>query len=320
MQNILIRCDASKEIGFGHIIRCLELAKQLQKHNCNILFAIKPYELSIEKIEEKGFAYTCATLENFDYENWIKELLEANHIDFFIGDIRDGFPIELITYMRKKDILTVAIDEPSPYAKECDICFYPPHAIIDKTAYKGKVYQGLEYVILREEFYQPFEKIKNEVPNVLIMLGGTDPYKLTFPILQHLDTLQENFFIHILIQSSHDDCNQLFEFIKTSNHPCKIHHNITNISLFLTTIDYAIVAFGTIAYELIAKQIPSAYICYDANQEHNNKYFIHNHFAIQFTKENYKNLNTITIGKFEPQMKQNKILDTIVQFKKGKLT
>ncbi len=61
--------------------------------------------------------------------------------------------------MKNKNILTVAIDEPSDYAKECVYMFLSTKAlIIDKTKYKGKVYQGLEYVILRPEFYEKFEK------------------------------------------------------------------------------------------------------------------------------------------------------------------
>ena len=187
MKNILIRCDASQEIGLGHIVRCLELAKQLEKQDCNILFAIKPYEIAIQALEDKGLNYTCATLENFNYESWIKNLIDTHAIDTFIGDVRDGFPIELIHYMKSKNILTIALDEPSPYAKECDFTFYPPHANIDKKLYKGKVYQGLEYLILREEFYKPFEKMQNSMPNLLVMMGGTDSENITLDILNQID-------------------------------------------------------------------------------------------------------------------------------------
>lgn len=260
MKNILIRCDASKEIGLGHITRCMELAKQLQKYNFNIIFAIKPYPLAIEKLEEKNFSYEYPDLENFEYETWIKMLLEKYKIKTFIGDIRDGFPMELITYMQKKDILTVAIDEPSSYAKECDLCFYPPHANIDKKLYKGKVYQGFEYVILREEFYKPFEKEHHKIPNILVMMGGTDAYNLTLMIVQQLLSLENKHFnISVIINKNHQD----YTYVQQSDTRVSVFDNIDTMANFFTKIDYAIASFGMSIYELLKLQIPFITISLD---------------------------------------------------------
>ena len=203
-KNILIRCDASKEIGLGHITGCLVLANELRDDKNRVYFAIKNYEIAIEKIKEQQFDMIVAD-DNFDYFKWIEDIIEQQKIDIFIGDVRDGFPIELISYMKNKNILTVAIDEPSEYSKECDLCFYPPHASIDKSKYKGKVYQGLEYVILRPEFYEKFEKNKNKIPNILVMMGGTDAYNLTLPVIKKIDTHKEDFETSVILSKQHKD-------------------------------------------------------------------------------------------------------------------
>lgn len=279
-KNILIRCDASQTIGLGHITRCLVLANEFKKSGNNIIFAIKNNELAIEKIKEQQFDMLISNDDNFDYFKWIVDIIEQQKIDIFIGDIRDGFPIELISYIKNKNILTVAIDEPSDYAKECDICFYPPHANIDKTKYKGKVYQGLEYVILRPEFYEKFEKVKNEIPNVLVMMGGTDAYNLTLPVIKKIDTSKENFEIKLILSEKHKDLDLLNKFAKISKHKVIIYNKVENMASFLNNIDFAISQFGTVAYEYLIKNIPAIYIYNDKENICIYNYFLNNSYAI----------------------------------------
>ncbi|MCT7588135.1 UDP-2,4-diacetamido-2,4,6-trideoxy-beta-L-altropyranose hydrolase [Aliarcobacter butzleri] len=279
-KNILIRCDASQTIGLGHITRCLVLANEFKKNRCKVFFAIKNNELAIERIKAQQFDMIIASNDNFDYFNWIEKILKENEIDIFIGDIRDGFPIELISYMKNKNILTVAIDEPSDYAKECDMSFYPPHAIIDKTKYKGKVYQGLEYVILRPEFYEKFEKVKNEIPNVLVMMGGTDAYNLTLPVIKKIDRYKENFEIKLILSEKHKDLDLLNKFAKISKHKVIIYNKVENMASFLNNIDFAISQFGTVAYEYLIKNIPAIYIHNDKEYRCIYNYFLNNSYAI----------------------------------------
>lgn len=284
-RKVLIRCDASKEIGLGHITRCLELAKQLKKKDFEIIFAIKPYEICIEKIKEKDFSYVSCSLENFDYKKWILDCINKLNIDIFIADVRDGLPCELITLIKSKNILTIAIDEPSDYAKECDLCFYPPHAKIDKTLYKGKVYQGLEYVILREEFYGPFEKVKNEIPNILVMMGGTDAHNLTLDILKELEFKKDNFSINVILNKKNKQYEDVILFKKNSNKNIKIFSNINNMSMFLNNIDFGIISFGVSTYELLCKRIPNVNICLDDEHFNSCDFFEKNSYSICVRKE-----------------------------------
>ncbi len=313
MKNVLLRCDASKEIGLGHITRCLELAKQLQKHDFQIIFAIKPNPLAIQKIEEKGFEYSCANLENFNYELWIKTLLLDYSINIFIGDIRDGFPIELIQFMKTKDILTIALDEPSPYAKECDICFYPPHAILDTTKYKGKLFQGFEYTILREEFYKPFVKRQNSIPNILVMMGGTDSYNKTFDLINTLDQSQENFTVTIILNSNNSQYDKNYDFIQNTKHQMTIYEKIDTMSLFLNQIDFAIVAFGTIVYELISKNIPAITLLKKDDTKDINRDFFVEHGYIQTETLTIENISLLLQKTTTTNANKCRIIDIILK-------
>jgi UDP-2,4-diacetamido-2,4,6-trideoxy-beta-L-altropyranose hydrolase len=291
MYNILIRCDASKEIGLGHITRCLALASEFRNNKYKVFFAIKNSELAIEKIQKERFNIFIADENDFNYFNWIENILEKNQIDIFIGDVRDGFPVELISHMKNKNILTVAIDEPSEYSKYCDLCFYPPHVIIDKSKYKGNVYQGLEYVVLRIEFYIKREKKKNIIPKILVMMGGTDSFNLTFPLIKQLDKFESEFEINVILSEKHQDINLLNKFIKTSKHKIKLFNKIENMAFFLDNIDFAISQFGTVIYEYLIKNIPAIYIYNDKEELNVYTYFINNSYAF------VNNIDNINIDK-----------------------
>lgn len=284
-KTILIRCDGYKEIGLGHVVRCLVLAKQLRYLGHKVIFATQNKNPGFEKIQHENFEIIPIDTSDFSYQLWIEHLLSQVKIDIFIGDVRDGLPREFIEYMKQKQIVTVAIDEPSDYAKECDLCFYPPHADIDTSAYKGKIYQGFEYVILREEFYKPFIKTKNETPNVLVMMGGTDACNLTLPVLQMLEINQQSFTISVVIQQTHPDLETIKAFINKSHRKIQIFSDISDMSTFLNSVDFGIITFGMTAYELVMKHIPSIHICLNAEHIHATKYFMENNYATSTTKE-----------------------------------
>ena len=261
MKNILIRCDASKRIGLGHVTRCLVLAKEFQKKNCTVYFAMKNYQLGIEKVRDENFSIVLFD-ESLSYNDWILKVADEKNIDIFIGDIRDGFPTQTIKTLKTKKILTVAIDEPSEYAKECDMCFYPPHASIDEKLYKGQVFQGFEYVILREEFYMQYEKKEHKILNILVMMGGTDAYNLTYKIVKQLVDLKKKMNIKVIINKNHPD----YDKIENIDKNISIYSDIKNMAEFLQEIDFGIISFGVSAYELLAMQIPALHICLD--EEH----------------------------------------------------
>ena len=279
--NILIRCDASIEIGLGHVTRCLVLAQQFKESGHHVFFAMKDYDLGIKKVKEQGFAVNIAPT-SFNYTQWLLILAKELTINIFVGDVRDGLPVDAIIQLKKQNILTVAIDEPSDYRKACDLCFYPPHAQLDKLdwiGFNGEIKQGLEYVLLRPEFYRTTPSQKNSIKKVLVMMGGTDPKRLTMQIIENLKQYPE-IKVHSIISASHPDKN-LIEKSKTT-----IYFNILDMRVFLESFDYAIISFGMTAYELIALGIPSTHISLDNDHKVASEYFTKNKLANSLQIEN----------------------------------
>lgn len=311
-KNILIRCDGSKDIGLGHVIRCLVLAKGFKKKGHSVYFATRDYQIGIDKIKEEKFP-VILPYKNLNYNDWLLKIANNKAIDIFIGDVRDGLPPKTIKTLKKQGILTVAIDEPSDYAKECDICFYPPHANIDEKLYKGEVFQGFEYVILRDEFYKNYQKIKNQIPNILVMMGGTDANDLTLPIVKHLLSLKQNFDISVVVKKEHKDYN----IIKNISPRVKVYFDIKNMAKFLTKVDFGIISFGMSAYELLTMQIPAIHICLDEDHWIASNYFEKNGYAKRYKKESIKDITYLDLDKKINFLSQNnKIIDVILNYDK----
>lgn len=262
MERILIRCDASKKIGLGHIIRCIILADEFKKLGKHVLFAVKSDPIAIEKLTMAGYTYILVPAEekNFDYSLWLVNCIQKYSIALFIGDVRDGLPPSAIIAMRGMGIGTIAIDEPSDYAYECDLCFYPPHAILEKTRYRGKIYQGFEYVILRPSFRKPSPKTNTTIPNVLLMAGGTDAQQIMPRIFESACRSTKEFKILMISKS----------FVFPKQNPCEKECEsfsfVEDIATIMQKMDIAILTFGASVYEALACGIKSIHIC--LNQDH----------------------------------------------------
>ncbi len=287
-KNILIRCDASPAIGLGHITRCLVLANDFRDEGHNVYFAMRNYTLGITKAKENNFEVFIANEDNFNYNDWIQKIADDKKINIFIGDIRDALPIETIEELKQKNILTVAIDEPSDYRIACDLCFYPPVPQVDEldwTGFKGQIYKGFEYVILRPEFYKNYVKVNNKIPNILVMMGGTDPHNLTLKVLKQLLAKKEQLHLSVIMRKDHID----YDAIKSLSSNLRIYSDVKNMAEFLNGIDFAVITFGMSAYELLAMHIPAVHICLDDEHWKSSEMFEKNNFSMRINKKNLDN-------------------------------
>lgn len=265
--SVLIRCDASYSQGFGHLVRCLALADELKGHHeCTVTFAMREDAQGVMMASAHGYHVVTAAESNVseEYNSWIQRVCQDYQIEVVVLDIRDTLPCETVRELRQAGILMVAIDDPSERRLEVDLVFYPPVPQVQKmdwSSFSGERYVGWEWVILRPEFAQSIEKIKNQKPVILVTMGGSDPAGITFTVLDALAGVKEPCDVLVIVGPGFRNMERL-ELRKTQlPHFLEIHSHVGAMHELMARADMAIVSFGVTAYELAAMGVPAVYLC-----------------------------------------------------------
>ncbi|MCD6472789.1 UDP-2,4-diacetamido-2,4,6-trideoxy-beta-L-altropyranose hydrolase [Candidatus Aerophobetes bacterium] len=276
-KRILFRMDANQKIGMGHLIRCLALASELQeRYFCGISFIIKSSNSVTDMIKERGFKVEILSknISKEDELSQIEKFVQDYGIDRIILDLKDKIANEYILKLRKLNIPIISIDNDSEEAFFADINIFPvAHFIPDRKweNYKGKLYYGPEYVILRREFQKDYPYPNNSIPNILITMGGSDAENLTGKVLSailpipdiHITIILGKFFAHY---------NKIRQMIRGRNNII-IYQDVTNMAEIMTKADLAVTYFGVTAYELAKMGIPAIVIAHSREDKLNAERF-----------------------------------------------
>ena len=276
--NILFRCDGSVEIGMGHVVRCLALADHLRdSHDCSIQFAMRRSGLGIKKVKET-YPVFQSNEKDFNYKEWLTDCIEKTKSKVLIMDMRDDLTRDQLKSIKKKTrIKVVTIDDPEDKRLEAGLAFYPPIPQLEKmnwNEFKGDLYVGWEFAILRKEFLIKYPKSNNAKPNILVSMGGTDENNMTELVINSLNKINENFKATIIVGVGYPYLNQLKYRLEEVQFEYELYQNPKNIAEVMSTTSCAIISFGQTAYELAALNIPALYLCLTNDHEDSAQLFI----------------------------------------------
>lgn len=287
---IAIRADGGSQIGMGHIMRTLVLAKELSKINsvfyiCRIdeddsyrdssqiipnsvqapveelvilsksLF--HKYKKGIEKVISEGFKVLLVR------ENYLLQDLKSVNADLLITDSYDVDE----EYFNKTKVMfnkTAYIDDMNLYYFNVDFLI---NQNVDAEDFNYKVNKdtklmfGSKYIMLRKEFRNlPPKKIKQEVCDIMLTVGGSDPYHVTKKILSWIGDL--DYCFHVVVGPSFDYGESLKNL---QSDKIKLYFNADMCEL-MQSCDIAVSACGSTLYELAACGVPTLGIIIADNQ------------------------------------------------------
>lgn len=260
---VLIRCDGDSRTGLGHVVRCLALAGELrEKQGCGIIFAMASGEPGMEMVRQADFP--LERQGDADEGEWMDELISCHHPDVLVLDIRNDLPVEKVNSWREEGILVVGIDDPTPRRLAADLLFYPPIPQISElnwNNFKGEIYSGWEWVLLRKQFCTSCPPRDNNPPVLLLTMGGSDPENFTVTVLRILDELRNDFKTIVVIGAGFVHEDDLQQFLAQARRNYRIEREVSDMASLMRQADLAIASFGVTAYELAASGVPAVYLC-----------------------------------------------------------
>lgn len=261
---IAIRADGGNTIGMGHIMRTLVLAKELSKTNETFYICrtdnplTDKYKGGIEKIKASGFE------AKFIREDHVLEDLKDISSDLLITD---SYDVNEEYFNETKNIFhkTAYIDDMNLYYFNVDYLINQNVHAVDlkyRVNENTKLLLGAQYIMLRDEFRNIPAKIITEKPhNIMITVGGADPFNITEKVINYVRDL--NYKFHVVIGPSFRNIDYLKKY---ENDKIKLYFN-ANICELMQKCDIAISASGSTLYEFAASGVPALTIIIAENQK-----------------------------------------------------
>ncbi|EPY2305686.1 UDP-2,4-diacetamido-2,4,6-trideoxy-beta-L-altropyranose hydrolase [Clostridium sporogenes] len=265
---IAIRADGGSQIGMGHIMRTLVLAKELAKTNdvfyiCKVDVPLSSkYKSGMDKVKAEGF--NVVTINENNIINDLKNI----SVDCLITDSYD--------VNEEYFNLTKGMFEITGYIDDMNLHYFNVDFIINQNigaeeySYKAnkdtRLFLGTNYTMLREEFRKnPNKNIKKEVQNFMITVGGADPNGITNIICNYVKDLEFKF--HVIIGPSFKEENiKKLIYLKKLKDNINLYFNANMIEI-MNKCDIAISACGSTLYELSACQVPTLGLIIADNQQ-----------------------------------------------------
>lgn len=248
-KKVLIRVDGYNKIGLGHIYRTIVIANRL--NNYDVLFVSKEeHVLGIKLLKENNYK-----IEFFSKKEEFERIIRTYNPDIIINDILDT-DMDYIKQLKERQFFVVNFEDLGEGAKVADIVI---NALYGRKNFFDNHYWGKDYYILRKEFHQiPQKRNNEEVNNILITFGGTDPNNYTEKVLHALNNhISNDIQINIILGLGCANVKKLERDAKSINLNISIKHNVDNISKYMYEADIAFTSAGRTVYELASIGTPT---------------------------------------------------------------
>jgi UDP-2,4-diacetamido-2,4,6-trideoxy-beta-L-altropyranose hydrolase len=294
MRRIAIRCDASIQMGSGHVMRCLTLANDLREQGADITFVCREhpghlFELIessnhqlirlLPPVEEVGgylaHAHWLGTTQEEDARQTAEALKALGHLDWLIID-HYALDVKWEMLMRPHAERIVVIDDLADRKHDCDVLldqnlhqdmqerydnFVPPDC---------KKLLGPKYALLRYEFKDARKNLRTRdgsVKRIFVFFGGSDPTNETGKTLRAIQQLSRTDIAIDVVVGATNPHQQDIASLCAALPETRLYWQVNNIAELMARADLAVGAGGGTMWERCCLGLPTIVMSVATNQQ-----------------------------------------------------
>ncbi len=243
----VFRTDSGAGSGLGHVQRCLALAAALAEHGIECTFAVPELESVRERIERAGF--TALKLgAGLPAERGDVLVVDSYHVDAaYLRGLRDA------------GLAVALLDDHAAFPIPCSLCVNAG-ANAESLPYRSesddtRFLLGPRYALLPPELWDAAPNAPAEqVANVLLTLGGSDPHGLAPQLLDALDALDGDFTLTVAVGPYFSGRSEL---AGPRKHDVVLLDAPPSLVEAMRAADLAVSAAGTTLYALARLAVPT---------------------------------------------------------------
>lgn len=287
---IVFRTDASTEIGSGHVMRCLTLAKRCRREGHSVSFVMRalPSNL-IAFVEGEGFAvHVLPQVESQQrhtgYLAWLtvtqeQDVQETARVLRAMGQVDrlviDHYALDAVWEAACRPLVReiMVIDDLANRRHDADI-------LLDQNFYAGAAerYDGLvsadcrlllgpQHALLRDEFYEIKPRRRTgQLHNILVFYGGSDLTDETSKVLRALQSLDLSYAEINVVVGAGNPQKERVRHLCAQMPNVQFHCQVENMAELMNAADLALGAGGTTTWERLALGLPSIVTAIADNQ------------------------------------------------------
>lgn len=292
---VLVRADASTEIGSGHVMRCLALAGALKARGAVVVFAMRLHEGHLcEHVKSQGYDVIALprgtpTDEGLRHARWLGASLqeEATHLETALAAepkwdwvVVDHYALDargeghLRTFADK----VAVIDDLADRAHDADLLL-DANLQLQPARYEGlvpagcRVLLGPRFALLRPTFLnlrrqrpRVWPTPARAVERLLVNMGGGDPQNVTGLVLQALQKIAPPaLHIDVVIGHSHPQAVEVTRLCATLPNT-HLHVQTPHMAELMQGAQLMIGAPGISTWERCCMGLPALLIAIAHNQ------------------------------------------------------